>query len=104
MASGPKELYVVEGAMHIDLYDAPVDEKSKISREDITMIENLEAEARGALNNVMALQKMPSEAKWFLNCLYRAFSPRLLVREKPEIILLGEDIPGSRDGPDSSRG
>ena len=57
------------------------------------MIENLEAEARGALNNVMALQKMPSEAKWFLNCLYRAFSPRLLAREKPEIILLGEDIP-----------
>ena len=57
------------------------------------MIENLEAEARGALNNVMALQKMPSEAKWFLNCLYHAFSPRLLAREKPEIILLGEDIP-----------
>ena len=57
------------------------------------MIENLEAEARGALNNVITLQKMPSEAKWFLNCLYRAFSPRLLAREKPEIILLGEDIP-----------
>ena len=57
------------------------------------MIENLEAEARGALNRVMALQEVPSEAKWFLNCLYRAFSPRLLAREKPEVILLGEDIP-----------
>lgn len=57
------------------------------------MIENLEMEARGALEQVMSLQEMPSEAKWFLNCLYRGFSQKLLSREKPEIILLGEDIP-----------
>ena len=57
------------------------------------MIENLEMEARGALEQVMSLQETPSEAKWFLNCLYRGFSQKLLSREKPEIILLGEDIP-----------
>ncbi len=57
------------------------------------MIENLEMEARDTLNQVMSLQRILPETKWFLNCLYRGFSPKLLSREKPEIILLGEDIP-----------
>ena len=57
------------------------------------MIENLESEARDALNQVMSLQRILPEEKWFLNCLYRGYSPKLLTREKPEIILLGEDIP-----------
>lgn len=57
------------------------------------MIENLEMEARDTLNQVMSLQRILPETKWFLNCLYRGFSPKLLAREKPEIILLGEDIP-----------
>lgn len=57
------------------------------------MMENLEMEARDALEQVMALNRTLPETKWFLNCLYRAFSPKLLSREKPEIILMGEDIP-----------
>ena len=57
------------------------------------MIENLEMEARDALNQVVSLQRTLPEIKWFLNCLYCGFSPKLLSREKPEIILLGEEIP-----------
>ena len=61
--------------------------------EDMTKIENLEIEARGALEQVMSLQEPLPEIKWFLNCLFRANSAKLLAREKPEILLLGEDIP-----------
>ena len=57
------------------------------------MTEHLEMEARGALEQVMSLQEPLPEAKWFLNCLYRGFSQKRLPREKPEILLLGEDIP-----------
>ena len=57
------------------------------------MLENLEQEAVSVLKLFAPAQTDYPEINWFLNCVYRRFSKKALLKQSPELIVLGEDIP-----------
>ena len=57
------------------------------------MLENMEQEAVSVLMKLAPVQTAFPEINWFLNCVYRRFSKKHLLRAAPRLIVLGEDVP-----------
>ena len=57
------------------------------------MLEKLEQEAVSVLMKLAPAQTAFPEINWFLNCVYRRFSKKHLLRVAPSLIVLGEDVP-----------
>lgn len=57
------------------------------------MLENMEQEAVSVLMKLAPVQTAFPEINWFLNCVYRYFSKKHLLRAAPRLIVLGEDVP-----------
>ena len=57
------------------------------------MLKSLEQEAVSMLMKSASAQTAFPEINWFLNCVYRRFSKKHLLRAAPRLIVLGEDVP-----------
>ena len=57
------------------------------------MLKSLEQEAVSMLMKSASAQTAFPEINWFLNCVYRRFSKKHLLRAAPMLIVLGEDVP-----------